>query len=737
MPSRACGDRIAFSAGRRSVRILVNDPRPVVGFNLPEGDPRPSVSLDGGILRISLEGFERSLELCSTGGRVVISTDLRPWDHVLGLGEKALPLDRRRRRVAMWNYDNFAYQRGMDPLYISIPFAMIVSRGMALGILVNSPGYSVFDMGATDYGRALIEVWESSAEVFAILGRPSEVLEVYTSITGRPFVPPRWALGHQISRYSYYPQDLVLEVVDRVLEHAPLSAVYLDIDYMDGYRIFTWDPQRFPDPRRLSEELHRRGVRLVTIVDPYVKAEPGYSVFRESLDLLVRRGSGELYISRGWPGYSGIPDFFRREAREWWASRIEGWAREYGVDGIWLDMNEPSVFNTLPPVGGGGGGLFEALRDRISLLSAGVERAAAASNHPLPPKGPEDMLDRSVEADAVHVLDDGRVVSHWAVRNAYPLFQAMATYEGLRRVRERPFILSRAGYPGIQSYAAVWTGDNVASWDHLRLSIQMILGLSASGIAWAGVDIGGFVGHTEPELLARWYQACALMPLFRVHKMKGGSDSEIFSLPPRYREAALKAIRLRHSLIPYLWHLAWEAHSTGAPVVRPLALEYPEDEEAYSVDDQYLVGSSLLYAPILERGARGRHVYIPQGVWRSFWGGPEIEGPSWIYSEDETPLYVRKGSAIPTAEGLFIYGEGAWRIYQGEGGEAVEISRRGDAVELRGWEAPERILIVGEEVQRARVGEVEVEAERDSRGSWVRIPGRPSSARVLLLRQGV
>ena len=716
--------KIDVMVGRRCLRILVNDPMPVVRYHLPAGDPKPYVSIKENVVRISLDGYERSLEFSMLGDRLLISTDLRPWEHILGLGEKALPLDRRRRRIAMWNYDNWGYQEGVDPLYISIPFAMMISREKAFGIFVNSPGYLVFDMGVSEYDKVLIDVWDASVEVYAILGTPKEVLEVYTSITGRPFIPPRWALGHQISRYSYYPQDLVIEIVDRVLEYAPLDAVYLDIDYMDSYKIFTWDPKRFPDPRKLSEELHRRGVRLITIIDPYVKIEPEYDVFRESLDLLVRRASGELYISRGWPGYSGIPDFFNKETRDWWASRIERWARKYGVDGIWLDMNEPTVFNIRPPVKPMTKSIFQALEDLLATLSEAVERVRAVNRYPVLLKRPEDMLDRSLEADAVHRLDDRRILSHWRVRNAYPLFQAMATYEGLKRVVEKPFILSRAGYPGIQSYAAVWTGDNIGSWEHLKLSIKMILGLSISGIAWAGVDIGGFVGHTDPELLARWYQVCALFPLYRVHKMKGGSDSEIFALPPKYREMAIKAIKLRYSLIPYLWHLAWEAHLTGLPIVRPLALEFPEDDEAYSIDDQYMVGPNLLYAPIVEKGAKGREMYLPRGIWRSFWRDLEIEGPKWIYSEEDMPLYIRSGSAIPTSEGLMIYGRGSWKIYQGENGEAIEISREEDHIKIVGEaETPNKILLLGEKIRGARIEDIDIEVRvEEPWRSWIIIP---------------
>ncbi|MGC9009923.1 MAG: TIM-barrel domain-containing protein, partial [Sulfolobales archaeon] len=334
--------KIRVETGLKSSRILINDPDPVIKFGLPDGEPRPSVRINGNSIEISYREYKRSVEIKHSGDKLIISTSLRPWEHILGLGEKTLPLDRRRVRVAMWNYDNFGYQRGVDPLYISIPFMIIVSRGFSFGIFVNHPGYSVFDIGYSEYDKILIEVWDTSTEVFAIVGSsPKEVLEIYTSITGKPFIPPRWALGHQVSRYSYYPQSLVLEIIDKILEYAPLDVIYLDIDYMDKFRIFTWDKERFPDPRKFSDELHKRGVKLVTIIDPYIKIDPEDGVFREALDLLVRRRSGEIYVSKGWPGYSGIPDFFNRETREWWASKIEWWAREYGVDGVWLDMNEP------------------------------------------------------------------------------------------------------------------------------------------------------------------------------------------------------------------------------------------------------------------------------------------------------------------------------------------------------------------------------------------------------------
>ncbi len=711
--------------GRKVVRVRFNDPKLVVSFNLPDGDPKPSVEVHGDMVRAWLGDQVVEISFKLEGMKSLAYKKLGVYEHVLGLGEKALPLDRRRVRVVFWNYDNYNYKLGTDPLYKSIPFALFIERGMAVGVFVNTATYSVFDMGVGEYDKAVFEVYEPSMELYIIFGpAPMDVIEAYTDLTGKPLLPPKWALGYHMSRYSYYPQERVLEIVGEVLKYVPVSVVHLDIDYMDNYKQFTWDRSRFPDPKGFVEKLHSLGVRVVTIIDPYIKVEPGYRVFEEGLKHLARTEKNEISLFYGWPGLSGIPDFYNKEARDWWARMIEEWVREYGIDGVWLDMNEPSGISLRSDLGYTEGifrGYFERmpLRDARSIASIyQFYRDVVA------------LSDKTPDPNAIHRLDDGRIARHYQVRNAYPFFQAMATYEGLVRVYKRPFILSRSAFPGIQRYAFVWTGDIGSTWESLRLSIPMILSISVSGIPWVGTDIGGFIGWAEPELVARWYQAMALAPFFRAHRIKHSNDTEIYTLPSIYREMAVKAIELRHRFLPYLWHLAWEAHLTGRPIIRALPLEFPDDEDAYRVDDEYMVGSYVLYAPIVEKGSSKRSVYLPRGLWYEYWVGEIFEGGSWIESRSQMPLYIRKGSAIPLQNSLIIYGEGSWIVYHGE--EDLEEPRRTlitfDGEKIIFQRDPmvfEKLVILGKSIEKARIDSKEIQVKCDKNACEITISETP------------
>lgn len=684
------------------------DERPVVEFDLPKGEPVPQVETAGDVVKASCCGIDVVFKISVEGEKTLIWKPLALDEHVLGLGERAMPVDRRRTIAVMFNFDAYAHLPFMDPLYVSVPLAVFVRRGKAFGLLVNSPAYSVFDIGVKEYSAVNIEV-EDKPEIYVIFGpTPMEVLETYAEITGRPFLPPKWALGYQISRFSYEPQNAVLEVVDKVAEEAPLEAVYLDIDHTDGGRIFTWDRRKFPNPHELIAELHEKGVRVITILDPYVKAEPGYRVFEEGLRYFLTTENKELYLVRGWPGLSALPDFLNKKAREWWAKLVEEYVREYDVDGLWIDMNEPTNM------------------DGDILFASGwaeLRKAAALGLKPGPLRK-EELLKRTA-AGAVHKLDDGRAVRHEKVHNAYAYFEAMATYEGIARAGKRPFVLTRAGYAGIQRYAAVWTGDVVASWEGLRAALMAVLGLSASGVHMVGADIGGFAGHSDPELVVRWYQASAFFPFFRAHKGREGNDTDLFALPARHREAVVRAIRLRYKFLPYLWHLAWESHLTGRPILRPLALEFPDDEDAFKIDDEYMVGPYILVAPHLSPSPK-RSVYLPSGVWMDYWSGVVQLGPSWIESSDGLPMYIRRGSAILGDGFLMVYGEGSWRIYHGEGERplALEVRSAGNLVELSGDLVElEELIVLGAQYSEAEVDGLRRTAARDALGTRVEIGG--------------
>ena len=687
---------IKVDVGRKIVKVEFNNPKPVVKFDLPEGNPKPSVEFKESSVRSELNGqyVELFFKLDSEGRATAVKR-LGVFEHVLGLGEKALPVDRRRTRVIFWNYDNYNYKFGTDPLYKSIPFAIFVEGGKAIGIFVNSATYTIFDLGVGEYDKALFQVYEPSMELYIIFGpTPLEVIESYTDLTGKPLLPPRWGLGLHISRYSYYPQDMVIEIVKETLKHVPVDAVYLDIDYMEGFKQFTWDRSRFPNPKEMIDELHRLGVKVVVIVDPYIKLEPGYPVFESGIKHLCRTPDNEIYVGYGWPGLSGFPDFFNGDARRWWADWIERFAREYGIDGIWIDMNEPSTVNLKDP----------EFRKRSMMKH--LENLISRDNVSIPSfyKDMENLSDNTPDLEMIHRLDDGRFEKHYRVRNAYPLFEAMATYEGLKRIHERPFILSRSAYAGSQKYAFIWTGDVPSDWEALRLSISMILGVSASGHPWIGVDVGGFAGWSDPEATARWYQAMAFAPFYRVHKGRLGNDTELFRLPARFRRMAIEAVKLRYRFLPYLWHLAWEAHLTGRPLIRALPLEFPEDENTFSIDDQYMVGPYILYAPILDRGAESRFIYLPHGSWFDYWSGEIYSGRSTIRSASDPPIFIRESSAIPVEEGLMIFREGSWRIYHGEQGEQAEIVFEGNKITQRGSPLKvDKVILLGIDASGASV----------------------------------
>lgn len=655
----------------------------------------PEAEFDGRVLKASCCGVEASLEIEAVGSGVVVRKRLGLREHVFGLGTRAYPVDRRRGRFVLFNNDLYAYQLGMDPLYASIPFLVFITGGVAYGLAVNSPAYGVADVGFSKFDEVSIAV-ENRPELYLFFGpTPLEVYEVYAEATGRPFLPPRWALGVHLSRYSYEPQDAVYAVVEEAAAHTPVDAVYLDIDYMDRRRQFTWDLKKFPDPRGFVKTLHERGVKVVAILDPYIKAEPGYEPFEKLLRCLMTTENDELYLAQGWPGLSALPDFLNPRCRDLWAQLVAEFASAYDIDGVWLDMNEPTVFNC------------DVLANRSRIYAL-----AGATPHPLT----REELYCKAPRGAYHNTPAGKV-PHEKVRGLYPYFEAEATYRGLEMAGKRPFILSRSGYLGIQKYAALWTGDVPSTWEGLRLTLMAVLGLSASGVPFVGCDVGGFAGLGDYELIARWYQAAAFFPLFRIHRDKGAPDAEVFQLPTRYRQMAVEAVRTRLRFLPYLWHLAVEAHRRGVPIVRPLGLEFPDDEDAFKINDQYMVGPHLLYAPIVDKGVSSRDVYLPRGVWIDVHTGRTFIGPTWTTSEAQMPLYVRAGSAVPVEDGLLIYGDGKWTVYTDD--SAVEVSKRGDAVFTQGrWRS---LYILGEQLDEVVVNGKTYKAATSKLGTFVEV----------------
>jgi alpha-glucosidase len=542
--------------------------------------------------------------------KVVHFSTLAPDEHVYGLGEKAFPLDRRGRSYLMWNTDPQNYSSGDDPIYLNIPFYIGLREGQAYGVFYDNPYRSRFDLGKTRPDEAIYVADDGELCYYFFYGPAlTTILERYTDLTGRMPLPPLWALGYQQSRWSYYPESRVREIARLFREHhIPCDALHLDIHYMDGYRCFTWDKQRFSDPSALLTELHKSAFRVVVVIDCGIKADRAYRPCADGLarDAFCTYPDGTIAGGPVWPGECYFPDFTSPGVREWWA-QLHASLVETGVDGIWNDMNEPTVIG---------------------------------------PRG--DTLASCVRHDW-----EGKGADHRQAHNVYGMQMVRATGEGLQRLRpnERPFVLTRSGWAGVQRYALSWTADTESTWEHLRLSIAMVMGLGLSGLAFTGPDIGGFDGDADAELLVRWTQLGSFLPFFRNHTSLFSRDQEPWAYGEPYLGMNRSAIELRYRLLPYLYTATWQCVQSGHPIARPVLWAYPEDPHTYSLDDEFLCGDSLLVAPICEAGATSRQVYLPAGGWFDFWTDERHAGPTTVEVPaplERIPVFVRAGAVLPT-----------------------------------------------------------------------------------------
>jgi alpha-glucosidase len=547
------------------------------------------------------------------GKEVRVWKVMPPDEYYYGLGEKAGPLEHNGQAFVNWNTDAYGYRWGTDPIYQTIPFLLALRGGRSHGIFFDNTYQSSFDLGKMRRGQYSFGAEEGELNYYFFYGPgPKKVIERYTDLIGRMPLPPRWALGYQQSRYSYEPESRVREIVNGFRErNVPCDVIYLDIDYMDGYRIFTVDLKKFPHFREMITDFANLGIKVVTIIDPGVKQEPGYWVYDEGLNgnHFVMMPDGKLFTGDVWPGRCVFPDFTREATRQWWGGLYKG-LTDAGVKGFWNDMNEPAVFaNT------------------------------------------DDQTARTMPLDAVH-NDDGRMTSHRESHNVYGMLMSRATFEGIKALRpaERPFVLTRASYAGGQRYAATWTGDNTSDWAHLHLWIPITLNLGLSGQPFAGPDIGGFSGNPSAELYTRFLEAGTFSPFMREHSDKGTRDREPWSYGPEYEAINRRYIQTRYQLMPYVYSVFEEAARTGLPVMRPLFLEFPSDPKTYRADTEYFFGPDLLVAPVLTQGATRRSIYLPAGDWYDFWTGEKLSGPKEIPADaplDKLPLYARGGAIIP------------------------------------------------------------------------------------------
>ncbi len=527
-----------------------------------------------------------------------------------GTGEIAGTLLRNGAVTEVWGEQPFRttpppgssaleYDDELDHLYQAHPWVLAVrADGSSFGVLADTTYRAQMDLTNGIEFSARVPF-----PVIVIEGpSPQDVLRKLGVLTGTMELPPLWALGYQQARWSYTPDTRVREIADEFRARSiPCDVIWLDINYMNGFRIFTFDEESFPNPSDLNDYLHGKGFKSVWILDPGVKVEPGYPVYDEGLegDHFIRKPDGELFVEGSWPGESVWPDYTDPGARAWWGGYIPGFL-DNGIDGIWIDLNEPSILT--PP---------------------GVPF-------------PEDLLHRG-GGD----LPPG---THARYHNAYGMLMSRATHEGMKSARpeRRPFLLSRSNYPGGQRYAAMWTGDNSATWDHLYWSVTMTLNMGLSGQPFAGPDIGGFFGGPSDSLYAHWIGVGALFPFSRAHTILGSPPQEPWAFGPEVEAIARAAIERRYRMLPYIYTLFRESSLHGLPVWRPVFFADPADPSLRAEDHAFLIGADMLVEPVLTEG--DPHAFqTPSGIWREF----TIVGEDPSQTPELPVLKIRGGAIIP------------------------------------------------------------------------------------------
>jgi alpha-glucosidase len=549
---------------------------------------------------------EKGLSTSWVSESVTTYKHMQDDEHFIGLGEKTGNFDRKGNGYTNWNSDTYGYRTDQDPIYSTIPFYIGIHHNLNYGIFFDNTYQSDFNFGASNNRFSSFGARGGEMNYYFIYHKHlADIITSYTALTGRMKMPPLWSLGYQQNRYSYYPEAEVMRIAQTLREKKiPADGITLDIHYMDKYKVFTWDKQRFPDPAKMNAKLKDMGFKLTVIVDPGIKTEPGYGVYERGLkeNIFVKYPDSTNYTGQVWPGWCHFPDFTSDKGRAWWASEIKKYAAD-GISGIWNDMNEFSTWGQKTP-------------DNI-LYNYG-----------------------------------GKMATNLQAHNVYGLNMIRASFEGFRdAIGKRPFILTRSGYAGLQRYAAIWTGDNRAEDDHMLMGVRILSSLGVSGVPFTGMDIGGFTGNASVPLYTRWMQIGAFSPYFRNHTGVNTKSAEPWAFGEEALEISRNYINLRYRLLPYLYSAFYEASQTGHPVVRSLAINYTFDEKVYNTayQNQYEFGNAFMIAPFTGTDTYGA-IYFPEGNWYNLYNDELTTGKQEKLSRVSTqklPVFVNESSIIP------------------------------------------------------------------------------------------
>jgi alpha-glucosidase len=565
----------------------------------------PSVALQAPLpsLGPAPEGFKIAPAFTSEGGGHVVRIATGRGTSLYGAGEIGGRLEHSGRTIVCWNTDAYAYNSQSPSLYQSHPWVLGVrADGTSFGVLADTPNRLVMDLS---HGIEFRAQGPGFAVIVIERPTPQAVVQALADLTGHMPLPPRWAIGFQQCRYSYAPATEVERIAREFRSRdLPCDVLWMDIDYMDQHRSFTFDPVGFANPKGLADTLHSRGFRSVWILDPHIRQEPGYEPYDQGTkyDYWVEMPDGSPYVGKVWPGMCVFPDFTRRDVRAWWGGMTAEFVQRSGADGIWNDMNEPAVF---------------------------------------------DVTSKTMELTARHEADPelGGPGFHTRYHNIYGMQMARATWDGLHGARpnRRPFVLSRANHIGGQRFAAAWTGDNRSNDEHLLMALPMVLNLGLSAQPFAGPDIGGYAEACTGDQFAKWFGMGALFPFSRAHAEKGNIRKEPWSFGPRVEALCRRALQTRYRLLPYLYTVFEEAARTGLPVARPAFFADPRTEWVRTNEHEFLLGGDLLARVDLEDVADPNQRNLSDDAQR--WPrATVVEGPD----ERAIPaLHLRAGAIVP------------------------------------------------------------------------------------------
>lgn len=665
-----------------------------------------------------LEKFERQAENETVQG-YKLTYKLDKKTQIFGLGENVRGINKRGYVYESYCSDDPNHDEGKHSLYGAHNFILVKGKEQ-FGLFVDFPGRVSFDLGYTQIDQLEITIFGTDFKLYFIEENSvTEIAEAFRSLIGRSYIAPKWAMGYQQSRWGYKNEADIKAVVEGYRKNGlPLDAVYLDIDYMEDFKDFTVDQKAFPDLKGLANKLkEKQGVRLVPIIDAGVKVEPGYEVYEEGVakDYFCKNEKGENFIGAVWPGKVHFPDFLQEEVRNWFGQKYQGLI-EMGIEGFWNDMNEPAIFYSEE----GLKEAFEGIEEVKKIENIGIydyfhlnDIVGSVSN------SPKDY------ARIQHKVD-GKMISHDKVHNLYGYNMTKAAGEAFEKIEpdKRLLLFSRASYIGMHRYGGIWTGDNKSWWSHLLMNIQMMPNLNLCGFVYSGADLGGFGENTSEDLLMRWLEFGVFTPLMRNHAALGTRNQEIYQF--KNIESFKKILGIRYGLLPYLYSEYMKAVLGNHLYFRPIGFDYEENEMAWQVEDQLMVGESMMIAPVYKQNATGRYVYLPEDMLMVRMKSMEerqmeklAKGHHYIeVALDELVFFIKPDHMIPVTKPAlcvkelqedqlellsYVKKEAHYRLYQDDGFtkdyEAkanyteLTIQKTADGLKVNASQKPERFTV--------------------------------------------